>query len=361
MECEYVHEPPAEDPAEDEGLFGEGAEQGAGAVDLTSPTPGGEHQQQTNGTTAQQTSRPTIPHPSANEILNQLKAFQAEHINQERLTLESSTVEVLAHSSCGNGDSYNNLPILTTEKDWPAFRDALKQAALKENTHDVLIGAKLEPQRPPPNVNTGLIDVDVWNEYIRQLAIYNRRNQLLLSALLQKTAPVFKNRIQVVNTATQAYLFLEDICAPRGSLTAFQTYNTLHTTTLASCNSNLQSYISTLESHWKSFRELKVNQGNTPVTSAKYPDAPAMIIAKNLPTSGGEVVSEEVMVFVFLRGLGDAWEGWVDGICRTSNVGGFGTGERLGWKEVCRRAVGALREGENGGAGPSVVRRRRGS
>ena len=56
--------------------------------------------------------------------------------------------------------------------------------------------------------------------------------------------------------------------------------------------------------------------------------------------NGGDAVPEEMACFCFLRGLGPAWASWVNGLVLTNNIGGFGTGERLGLKELGKRALG---------------------
>lgn len=56
--------------------------------------------------------------------------------------------------------------------------------------------------------------------------------------------------------------------------------------------------------------------------------------------TGSEAVPEEMVCFLFLKGLGDDWSKWVEGLVATNNIGGFGTGERLGLKELGKRALG---------------------
>lgn len=56
------------------------------------------------------------------------------------------------------------------------------------------------------------------------------------------------------------------------------------------------------------------------------------------------------MCFLFLRGLKQEFQVWAGKLCATNNVAGFGTGPRLGFVEVSRRAVEFEREWE-GGAG----------
>ncbi|KAF2480754.1 hypothetical protein BDY17DRAFT_312586 [Neohortaea acidophila] len=337
--CEYSHEQPANNestPVED------------GDAMHTEVTPDIQLQQEIGATVQPAPNAPraqtSAPTPDETErILNNLRNFQAEHIKPQRLTLDSSSVEVLAQSSCGNGDSYRGLPFLNTEHDWPAFRDAMIEAALKENTHDVLRGIKTQPTSPPGPREE--IDVETWNEYIRQLAIFNRRNSLLLSALLSKTSPMFRNRVQTFPLAAPAWDMLEQMCAPRGCTTAYQLYCDLHATTLAACTS-LQNYISRLDSAYAAFTQLKLNtsppslpHGRRGGGGGKQKDAQQAAVQPSPPHTGAEAMTEEMLVFLFLRGLGREWSGWTEAMCMTNNIGGFGTGDRLGFKEVCKAAL----------------------
>ena len=276
-----------------------------------------------------QRGRPSIQQTAAQkQILESLAQFQRKHIAPERLTLESSAVQVLAHSSCGNGDSYKSLTPLYSNSGWPLFRDTFTEAAMKENTHDVLTGQKVAPREPLPKLPGKEIDAEIWNEYIKQLAFYTRRNELLLVGLRSNLAPTFCNRIQGMQNARDIWIVLEDICAPRGSENGFQLFLDLHSIMLAN-SQDLKDYIHRLQTVDHQFGLMKLNT-SPPPPNKKAPEA----------VSGSDAVPEEMMCFMFLKGLGEEWRGWVDALCATNNIGGFGTGERLGFKELCKRALG---------------------
>lgn len=340
--CEYSHHDQQTTNLEDTGFEG-GAE---AQIDLTATTAPPQPSNSTRSNRAPAARSNTTTAEQTEQILASLKTFQAEHITPQRLTLSSSSVEVLAHSSCGNGDTYRSLPFLNTEQDWPAFRDAMVEAAMKENTFEVLVGLNAEPLKPCAGPEG--MDIELWNEYIKQLAIHNRRNSLLISAMLAKVGPMFKNRLYMVQNAAQAWSALEDMCAPRGSATAYGLFCEVHSITLANSTS-LQNYISRLDGVYTQFKQLKLNTGTQPHTNARTAKRNENQHLPALPQTGSEAMPEESLIFLFLRGLGPEWKGWVEGMCMTSNIGGFGTGERLGWKEVWKAAVRAEGLARRGG------------
>ncbi|KAK5137589.1 hypothetical protein LTR08_007884 [Meristemomyces frigidus] len=299
----------------------------------------------------------------AEQILADLQNFQAEHVKPKRLELTSSSVEILAHSSCGNCDSYKNVPTLSANADWQAFSDAFLEASLKENTASTLSGEKSEPLRPvgdaaahDGSAGGGEVEVEEWNEHIKQLAIYHRRNSALLGALWGAVAPGFRTRIMGFQRASEAWVALEAMCCPRGSGEAWRLWGEVVGCTLAGCGGDVAGYVGVLEGKWREFGRVRVGRDvshdritrNRPsdftstATSAstKYAPAPSY-------SSGLDVMGEEALCFVFLRNLGPEWKRWVETLCATGNVGGFGTGSRLGFREVARRAV----EFEGGGRG----------
>lgn len=273
--------------------------------------------------------RPSEHRQATEHILANLRSFQQEHVTPTKLSLQSSTVEVLANASCGNGDSFKSVPVLFDDKDWPTYREAMLAAARKENTVDVLLGDKPEPHTPGTGPD---VPVDDWNEYIRQLAIFNRRNASQLSGIWDRLSPSFRHRIKGAEKAAEAWSTLEELCQPRGSQQAFQLYRDLHATTLASCNGNLHDYISRVTSMYSQFSLLKVNR--SPPMLNRRPETLSAV------RTGAEAVPEEMVCFLFLKGLGEEWAKWVEGLVATNNIGGFGTGERLGLKELGKRALG---------------------
>ena len=353
--CIYDHESQQQDD-ETGGAFDEGD---STQIDLVTPTTT-QQQELPKCSSVAPISTPSIRRgrPSAQqtqqtqEILANLQSFTATHVTPTRLTLQSSSVEILAQTSCGSGESYKALPVLFHERDWPAFRDAMLDAARKENTYDVLMGDKREPSKPVKKAGSSEHgDVEEWNEYIKQLAIYNRRNGILLAALNKTISPHFKPRIQNLQTASKIWAALEALCAPRGSEQAFTIYRDLHSVTFTNCNHDLAEFIARLQGAYDSFKMLKLN---TSPTSTSYQNR-RVTDGSNAPAlakRGEDAVPEEMACFLFLNGLweeGGAWRRWVDSLCATNNIGGFGTGERLGLRELCKRALGWDEQQRRGG------------
>jgi hypothetical protein len=285
----------------------------------------------------------------ASQILADLQQFQNEYVKPKRLDINGSTVEILAHSSCGNGDSYKNIPTLYVVGDWQTYSDAFLEASLKENTHDVLIGLKPEPVRPEGrapgegDLGTGVrgggdgeIDVEVWNEYIRQLAIFNRRNQALLGALWGSLAPSFRTRTQGFKKAAEAWRALEEMCRPHGSDQAWKLFNELHSVTLESCSNNLLEYSTKLETKYAEFSRLRLSQQHPHDRSERY--NPRIRNGGGGLMTGADVISEDAICLLFLRNLGEGYKRWVDTLCLTSNIGGFGTGLKLSFRDLVKRA-----------------------
>lgn len=286
----------------------------------------------------------------AEEILANLQAFQTQYVAPVKLDLQSSAVEILAASSCGSGDSYKAVPLLQTASDWPTYRDLMTEACMKENTFELLIGSKTEPTPPPADCK-----VEDWNEYIKRLAIFNRRNAALTGALWGTLAPTFRNRVQHIQTASDIWAVLENICQPSGSETGFNLYQDLHNITQANSR-DLKDYIVRLETayaalnqlsqHWHSHAHSHGHHAPDPTphphrnTSATTPFSTLHTPhpASKLPLVP-PVFPEEMLCFLFLRNLAPEFKRWTESLCATNNVAGFGTGPRLGFVELTRRAV----------------------
>lgn len=289
------------------------------------------------------------------EIIASLQAFQAQHVTPVKLDLQSSSVEILAASSCGSGESYKSVPLLQSASDWPTYRDLMTEACMKENTFELLIGTKTEPTPPPTDCK-----VEDWNEYIKRLAIFNRRNTALTGALWGTLAPTFRNRVQHVTNASEIWAVLEHACTPQGSETAFTLYLDLHNITQAN-SKDLKDYIARLETaytalnqlshHWHTQHDSHIsrNTNTSPTTITTGTNTtttqPTAFSIVNVPHPSSKlprippVFSEEMLCFLFLRNLSPEFKRWVDSVCATNNVAGFGTGPRLGFVDVTRRAV----------------------
>ena len=310
-------------------------------IDVTLPGTATQIQQSNGTSTAAATRKAPLPRgvraaqtAQMAEILKDLRTFQEEHVPQERLSLQSSAVEAIVQGTCGSGERFSHLPTLSRTMDWPQFRDAMIDAAMDENMYEVLTGAKTEPQMPVSPRGEAEVDINTWNEYIKQLAIFNRRNGALVAALRTHLGPTIRNRVQGQVYAAMIWRALEDLCQPRGSETAWKLYNDVHDITLAN-SADLKDYIHRMNSTYAQFKLLKLN--TSPPTSAGRPRTSGTA-ATSGAEKGEDAMPEEMVCFLFLKNLGAGWRHWVDGLVATNNIGGFGTGERLGLKELCKNA-----------------------
>ncbi|KAI6833161.1 hypothetical protein KC340_g6661 [Hortaea werneckii] len=282
----------------------------------------------------------------AERILQDLQAFRADHVKPKRLDLNSSSVEILAQSSTGNLDSYKSVPKLSVASDWSAFADAFVEASLKENTYSTLTGEKTEPVRPVPQAGESEVEVEDWNEYIKQTAIFHRRNSALLGGLWSNIAPSFRARIKGYSAASQAWQCLEEMCAPRGSGDALKTWNELHDITLETCGGSVEAFAERLELKWLEFCRFRLSalhpHHKTPRSSARRENASGS--AHDASASGGvtdasDVFPEEALTLLFLRNLGQQYHRWTENLCAMSNVAGFGTGPKVGFRETVKRCL----------------------
>ncbi|UJO16134.1 uncharacterized protein CLAFUR5_04810 [Fulvia fulva] len=267
---------------------------------------------------------PSINHQNAQQaeqVLAALANFQQEHVKPTRLTLESSAVEVLANSVCGNGDSYRTVMPrpFTLGSDWRLFKDNFIAAAVKENSYDVLIGDKKEPVKP-----TGDLTVEENNEYIKQLAIFKRRNEMLKIGLKECLAANMWSRMNQYKTANEIWLGLEDMCMPRGSDQAYVRFLEINNITLPNSGS-LDQFVHNLEMKYNDFNQLQHHHDTRRLPPAER--------AKKLRDGNG-TFPEDMLCFIFLRNLGHQHQTLASNLCKKNNIGGYGSGERLGFKEL---------------------------
>jgi hypothetical protein len=180
---------------------------------------------------------------------------------------------------------------------------------MKENTLEVLSGDKVEPLCPPDSVST-----DEWNEYIRQLAIYRRRNNVLLGAIRSTLGPALKARVAGHTSACALWMSLRHTCKPSTNTEAWGRFHELWATTLLNCGNNFERYAHTMEMKWNEFN-------------------------RRLPPSSvrawqGCRFTEEVMCLLFLENLGQEHRRRVEIICEGYNIGGFGLGEKIGFQAL---------------------------
>lgn len=316
-------------------------------VESTLQQAGMSHQTTPAGASTAAASQPSNNRQEA--ILAELQSFTETHVKPTRLSLQSSAVEILAASSSGNGDSYRHIGNLDQVEQWPVFRNAISDASMKENTFEVLLGIKLEPAKPPDDCS-----IDEWNEYIKQLAIYNRRNTALMGAILPRLAPQFRHRVQHVRQAFAIWQVLEELCQPRGSETAYRAYLDLHAITLQN-SKDLKDYIMRLEMAYNTLnrithtpselvgdhgrRHLQQNVEAPRSMSGTTWSAAGVLPVSMRRANTSNVFTEEMLSFLFLRNLGPEYKRLSDNLCSTGNIGGFGTGRRLGFVDITRSAV----------------------
>jgi len=346
--CKYDYP----DPAEEEGRNAIPDVDGAADDTPLQTNDDGERVQQPSGRTRTRGGVSDFQQRAqrAEEILANLQAFQTQHVTPMRLDLQSSAVEILAASSCGNGDSYKTIPMLKSAEDWPSFRDMMTEASMKENTFEVLIATKTEPTAPPSDCK-----IEDWNEYIKKLAIFSRRNAALTGTIYGKLAPTFRNRVQHLKNAADIWAVLEDACLPQGSETGFKLYMELHSITQAN-SADLKDYIHRLEMAYIAFNRLSKhlstqidpqNLRPPPITfsssSVSHYSGPFSAHSATHPASkqspSPNIFTEEMLCLLFLGNLAPGFKPWISHLCATNNVAGFGTGPRLGFLDLSRRAV----------------------
>jgi hypothetical protein len=276
------------------------------------------------------------------QVLAALNSFQQEYVRPARLTLESSAVEVLASTTCGSGETYQSaVPRrFAYGGDWNAYQDAFLSAARKENTIEVLLGNKREPTKPSADVS-----VEDHNEYIKQLAIYNRRNDLLKAALRDTTTPAVWNRIKHQPTAQTMWSALEDLCLPRGSDQAYARFADLLDSTLAKSGS-MDLYVNDMETKFHACNQMSHHHDSN--RDAATLSQSTMEVNKRKLGGDGQV-SEDVLCFLFLKGLGERWQPLANNLCKKHNLAGFGSGDRVNFKELVKLVKQGIDYEENGG------------
>ena len=215
--------------------------------------------------------------------------------------------------------------------DWKKYREAFEFAAIKENCIDVLQGHKREPDRPKPAEGETIVEVEVHNEYIKQLAIFKRRNEMLKLGFRETLAPALWSRVKLLRTAREILTALDDMCCPRGSDQAYTRFQSIVDVTLQACGNNLDHYIHTLELKWGEFNELANTHESRRNSSALNMSAAEVLKRK---IAGNGTFPEEMLCFLFLKNLGQQHQALAANLCKKNNIGGFGSGERCGFKEL---------------------------
>ena len=98
-----------------------------------------------------------------------------------RLQLSDPAVKDLARASCPNDT--HSLPRLLGEANWQQWTDALQHAALMAGTDAVLNGES----KHPPSLDEQTPTAE-WNDNIRRITVWRRRNESLLKAMRDASA-----------------------------------------------------------------------------------------------------------------------------------------------------------------------------
>ena len=118
--------------------------------------------------------------------------------------------------------------------------------------------------------------------------------------------------------------------------------------TLLNSSGNLREYISRLENAYERLQKLKLSH-----VTRRIGGRPPHDLAQQSQSfdrvgslSADNVFPEDQVSFLFLKNLGPEYKRWVDTLCMTSNIGGFGSGPKLAFKDITRRAVEAEAMGQ---------------
>ncbi|KAK4500270.1 hypothetical protein PRZ48_008459 [Zasmidium cellare] len=270
----------------------------------------------------------------AEQVMSLIADFQKEHVKPTKLSSDSSSVAILANSTCGSGDSYKTVTPrpFAPNMDWRSFKDNFLAAAVKENTNDVLIGERKEPVKPP-----GELSVEDHNEYIKQVAIYKRRNDMLKMGLKECLTPQLWRGFHA-KTANEIWSALEDMCMPRGSDQAYMRFLELQNVTLQNCG-NIDNYIHTFETRLYDYNQLS-HHHETRRTAAALNQSHAERLKRQ--NGGNGTFPQEMLCFLFLKNLGPQHQNVATNLTKKNNIGGFGSGERLDFKHLAPLVKNAL-------------------
>lgn len=166
------------------------------------------------------------------------------------------------------------------------------------------------------------VAVEEWNEYVKQFAIYRRRNDMLKLAFQGTLSPTLWSRVRLLNTSHEIWMSLEDMCMPRGSDQAYRNFLEVSNVTLQSSGNNIETYIHALQA--------KVNDYNALSSSHESARPAAALNQSNTAVSkrkggGNGTFPEEMLCFLFLKGLGPQHQNLASNLTKKNNIGGFGS------------------------------------
>lgn len=99
----------------------------------------------------------------------------------------SAELQSLARSSCGGGSAYKDMPMLTCAADFKEWQFALINAALNDNTYNVLAGLEKIPKGHMLWQDDEYDDE--FNEHLKARASWIQRNRVLVAAMRSHLSP----------------------------------------------------------------------------------------------------------------------------------------------------------------------------
>lgn len=223
-----------------------------------------------------------------------------------RLDIDDFEVEVSVARACGSGAAYRQVPTLTGADNWGDYTNKLHNAALAEQTEKLIreSGYMREPTRPDDNCSNR-----VWNRYIQQLALFQRKNNNLLSGIRSTCDTYYLNKINSIWNARDAYMMLQRECQQHGASSLGEIVSRL-------INDNLNHHKSV-----KDFSESFITHLET---------LQRMQLSWSIP--------DELLQLWFLASLGEAFSNFRSTIFLQYTIAGVGDGPALTLHELMTKA-----------------------
>lgn len=231
---------------------------------------------------------------------------------QRRLELEETAVEVEVARLFGSGSNYTHtkFPQLQGASNWAEFDEALQNAARAEHVHKLLdlpgMPSSITNPSEPPDGN----DTEIWNNYVRRCARYERANDNLLAGIKHNLSPYMKEKVRGIYHANEVYRILRDESQQRGAnLLAEEIEGLIHDN--LNQHKGVQDYSQTFMSRVNKIRRMNLSW--------------------HLP--------EELLQLWFLTNLGESFSTFRSTLYQHFSVAGVGTGQTLSLQETMSRAT----------------------
>ncbi|KHO00364.1 uncharacterized protein MAM_02287 [Metarhizium album ARSEF 1941] len=128
-----------------------------------------------------------------------------------RLDPDDVDVQIAVSSAVGSGAYYASIPKLKGSSNWAEWDEALNVAAMGEFVIPILDG--LQQPSPPAEPCSGT----AWNNYVQQLAYWQRRNYNLMAGIRRSCTPYMAEKIRSETMAYKAYMTLHKHSQRRGA------------------------------------------------------------------------------------------------------------------------------------------------